>query len=68
MGADSPALVSNPQLLPLDEVADGLSPGEAAELGELVRRLTRRMTVILVEHQVELVMKARNHVVVLDDR
>jgi ABC-type branched-subunit amino acid transport system ATPase component len=59
------ALVGNPQLLLLDELADGLSAGEAAELGGLVRGLTRR-TVILVEHHMDLVTEACDHVVVLE--
>jgi branched-chain amino acid transport system ATP-binding protein len=60
------ALVANPELLLLDELADGLSSDEAAELGGLVRKLSRRMTLILVEHHMDLVMQACDHLVVLD--
>ena len=60
------ALITDPQLLLLDELADGLSADDAAELGGLVRKLSRRMTVILVEHHMDLVMQACDRVVVLD--
>ena len=60
------ALVANPQLLLLDELAAGLSATEATELGGLVRKLSRRITVVLVEHHMDLVMRACDRVAVLD--
>ena len=60
------ALIGNPRLLLLDELADGLSAVEAAKLGGMVRGLARRMTVVLVEHHLDLVLKSCDHVVVLD--
>ena len=60
------ALITEPQLLLLDELADGLSADDAAELGGLVRKLSRRMTVILIEHHMDFVMQACDRVVVLD--
>jgi branched-chain amino acid transport system ATP-binding protein len=60
------ALVSEPQLLLLDEPASGLSHDEMTELGELIRGLTRRMSVMLVEHHMDLVMSVCDDIVVLD--
>ena len=37
-----------------------------AELGDLIRGLTDRMSVMLVEHHMDLVMSVCDHIVVLD--
>jgi branched-chain amino acid transport system ATP-binding protein len=60
------ALVSEPELLLLDEPASGLSNDEMGELGELIRGLTDRMAVMLVEHHMDLVMSVCDDIVVLD--
>jgi branched-chain amino acid transport system ATP-binding protein len=60
------ALVSEPQVLLLDEPASGLSNVEMDELGELIRGLRGRMSVLLVEHHMDLVMAVCDRIVVLD--
>jgi len=60
------ALVSEPDLLLLDEPASGLSSDEMAELGEVIRGLTERMSIMLVEHHMDLVMKVCDTITVLD--
>ena len=62
------ALAASPQLLLLDEPAGGLNHEEVAELAELIRRIRehRRVTVLLVEHHMSLVMSVSDHVVALD--
>ncbi len=62
------ALASQPQLLLLDEPAGGLNHGEIEELGRLIRRIRdeRRVTVLLVEHHMSLVMSICDRVVALD--
>ncbi|MGH3355239.1 MAG: ABC transporter ATP-binding protein, partial [Nocardioidaceae bacterium] len=60
------ALVSEPELLLLDEPASGLSDEEMAELGEIIRSLTQRMSIMLVEHHMDLVMKVCDDIAVLD--
>lgn len=60
------ALVAEPELLLLDEPASGLSNDEMSELGELIRGLTDRMSVMLVEHHMDLVMTVCDDIVVLD--
>jgi branched-chain amino acid transport system ATP-binding protein len=60
------ALVAEPELLLLDEPASGLSDEEMDDLGTLVRGLTDRMSVMLVEHHMDLVMRVCDDIVVLD--
>ena len=60
------ALVSEPDLLLLDEPAGGLSSAEIDEVGALVRGLTEHMSVMLVEHHMDLVMGVCDEIVVLD--
>jgi branched-chain amino acid transport system ATP-binding protein len=60
------ALVSQPELLLLDELCSGLSPDERSALGKTVRRLTRRTAVLLVEHDMDLLVRVCDHLVVLD--
>jgi branched-chain amino acid transport system ATP-binding protein len=60
------ALVAEPDLLLLDEPASGLAEDEMHELGELIRNVTSRMSVLLVEHHMDLVMKVCDHITVLD--
>jgi branched-chain amino acid transport system ATP-binding protein len=60
------ALVAEPRLLLLDEPASGLSETELAELGELIRRLANRASVVVVEHHMDLMMSVCDTIVVLD--
>ncbi|HET6260132.1 ABC transporter ATP-binding protein [Pseudonocardia sp.] len=60
------ALAAEPDLLLLDEPASGLSNDEMTELGELIRTLTDRMSVVLVEHHMDLVMSVCDRITVLD--
>jgi branched-chain amino acid transport system ATP-binding protein len=60
------ALVADPDLLLLDEPASGLAEDEMNELGELIRSLSSRMSVLLVEHHMDLVMRVCDRITVLD--
>jgi len=62
------ALAAEPQLLLLDEPAGGLNHDEVAELGTLIRAIRDqlRITVLLVEHHMGLVMSLSDQVVVLN--
>jgi branched-chain amino acid transport system ATP-binding protein len=62
------ALASKPKLLLLDEPASGLNHEEVGVLGQLVRGLRERLrlTVLLVEHHMGLVMSISDRVVALN--
>ena len=62
------ALASEPELLLLDEPAGGLSHEEVAELAEAIRRMRQdfMLTILLVEHHMNLVMRVSDRVHVLD--
>ena len=62
------ALVSRPRLLLLDEPAGGLNHEEVGELGTFIARLRDelKLTVFLVEHHMNLVMRVSDHVHVLN--
>jgi branched-chain amino acid transport system ATP-binding protein len=59
------ALACRPSLLLLDEPAAGMSPAESARLVELVDGLPREITVLFVEHDLDLVFALADAVTVL---
>ncbi len=62
------ALVSRPRLLLLDEPAGGLNHEEVTELGAFILRLRDelKLTMLVVEHHMGLVMRISDHVHVLN--
>jgi branched-chain amino acid transport system ATP-binding protein len=62
------ALASEPRLLLLDEPASGLNHEEVGALGQLIRSIRERLklTVLLVEHHMSLVMSISDRVVALN--
>ncbi|MCW2800823.1 MAG: transporter related protein [Aeromicrobium sp.] len=62
------AVAGRPSVLLLDEPAAGLDENESAELGHLVRRLADDwgIAVLLIEHDVPMVLRTADRVVVLD--
>jgi branched-chain amino acid transport system ATP-binding protein len=61
------AMVAKPRVLLLDEPAAGLNASEAAELVRLIRRInTSGVTVVIVEHHMEVIMNVCSRVSVLN--
>jgi branched-chain amino acid transport system ATP-binding protein len=60
------ALATEPKLLLLDEVMAGLTPAECRDAVALLRRILERgVTVVMVEHVMEVLMPIANYVVVI---
>jgi branched-chain amino acid transport system ATP-binding protein len=59
------ALASDPRLLLLDEPTAGMSPQETRRLTELIPQLAAGRTVILVEHDMDVVMSVATSILVL---
>jgi ABC-type branched-subunit amino acid transport system ATPase component len=61
------ALSREPRVLLLDEPSSGLGGGERALLGTLLRELRdEKLTVLLIEHDMQLAMSTVEYVYVLD--
>ena len=62
------ALATEPKLLLLDEPAAGMNPQETHELTDFIRQIRTRydLTVLLIEHHMDLVMRISDRIYVLD--
>jgi branched-chain amino acid transport system ATP-binding protein len=62
------ALASDPKLLLLDEPTAGMNPQESEELRQLMEKLRseRKISVLLIEHDMRVVMNVSDHITVLD--
>ena len=58
-------LATRPKLLLLDEPTQGMSQGDTQETAELIKRLGSKITVLLIEHDVDLVMDLSKAVIVM---
>jgi branched-chain amino acid transport system ATP-binding protein len=58
------ALATDPQLLCLDEPTAGMSQAETDETKELVRRIAKNLTILIVEHDMQVVMELANRITV----
>lgn len=61
------ALAGNPRLILLDEPAAGLSPAERNQLRVLLSDLPRTVTLVLVEHDMDIALRVADRVAVLDN-
>ena len=62
------ALATDPKLLLLDEPAAGMNPQETQELGAFIRQIREKydLTVFLIEHHMDLVMRISDYIYVID--
>ena len=60
------ALVSEPKILMLDEPAGGLGPQDIEWMNGLIRNLTAQMSVLIVEHHMDVVMSVCDRLYVLN--
>jgi branched-chain amino acid transport system ATP-binding protein len=60
------ALAAEPQLLILDEPTQGLAEAEIAQLCALVRTIAQRATVLLIEHNMDVVLSLAGRVTVME--
>ena len=61
------ALATEPQLLLLDEPAAGMSPAETAETVALIQRLRATVTIVIVEHDMDVVFGLADHIMVMQN-
>ena len=59
------ALATEPQLLCLDEPTAGMSAPETRDTMELVRRIAKNLTILIVEHDMQVVMGLAQRITVL---
>ena len=59
------ALATEPKVLCLDEPTAGMSAAETHETMELVRRIARDLTILIVEHDMQVVMELARRITVL---
>ena len=59
------ALATEPQLLCLDEPTAGMSAAETRDTMELVRRIAKDLTILIVEHDMHVVMELAHRITVL---
>ncbi len=59
------ATACRPRLLLLDEPTQGMSHGDTQETAALIREISREVTVLLIEHDIDLVMELSEHVMVM---
>ncbi len=61
------ALSTQPSVLLLDEPTQGVSPKETDNISEVIKKLSKKMTIILIEHSMDIVLSLCNSITVLNE-
>lgn len=61
------ALGTDPKLLLLDEPTSGVSPLESARIAECIREISKTRTIIIIEHDIDFVLKLAQNVTVFNE-
>jgi len=61
------ALATAPRVLLLDEPTAGMSPAETARIAELIASLARSLTLLVVEHDMDVVFRLADRITVLHE-
>jgi len=61
------ALATEPELLLLDEPAAGMSPSETSDTVALIRHLRTSVTIVIVEHDMDVVFGLADHIMVMQN-
>ena len=59
------ALAGDPELLFLDEPTAGMSPAETEQIAQMIKKLSERISVVLIEHDMDVVMTISDEITVL---
>lgn len=59
------ALATQPQLLLLDEPTSGISPAETQKTIELIQSISKEVTLLLIEHDMDVVMSVADRILVM---
>jgi branched-chain amino acid transport system ATP-binding protein len=61
------AMAGDPKILFLDEPTAGMSPSETHQIADLIKDLANDISVVLVEHDMDMVMRISDRITVLQD-
>ena len=59
------SIAAEPKLLLLDEPTQGMSHGDTADTAQMIKQLGQQISVLLIEHDIDLVMTISDHVIVM---
>ncbi len=59
------ALATKPKVLLLDEPTAGMSPAETVEMTQLIQNLPRSLTIMIVEHDMDVIFSLADRITVL---
>ncbi|MEM3658746.1 MAG: ABC transporter ATP-binding protein [Candidatus Hadarchaeum sp.] len=61
------AISIRPKILLLDEPTQGVDPGETQKVVEVIRKLSEKMTIVVIEHNMDVVLELCRRIIVLNE-